>query len=52
MTPDDAPKPIHISLPPTCRYLTLIAAEGSDDSIDNDLCLFVKPRIHLEGAAN
>lgn len=48
MTPADTPKPVHIVLPSSCRYLTLITTQGSDDSIDNDLCLFVKPRIHLE----
>jgi hypothetical protein len=47
LTPEDAPKPVHIVLPTSCRYLTLIATQGSDDSIDNDLCLFARPRIHL-----
>lgn len=47
LTPEDAPKPVHIVLPSDSRYLTLVTTQGSDDSIEHDLCLFVRPRIHL-----
>lgn len=48
MTPEDAPKAIDLDLAGQPRTLTLIATQGTDGSIDNDLCLFVRPRINLE----
>jgi hypothetical protein len=46
--PEDEPQAIEVRLTDQQHYLTLIAAQGTDRSIDNDLCLFVKPRIHID----
>lgn len=48
ISPEDDPKGIDVDLRGTCRFLTLIAAQGSDGSIDNDFCLFLNPIINLE----
>ena len=48
LMPQDDPKEIHVDLPSQNRYLTLITTQGSDGTIDNDLCVFMKPRIHIE----
>lgn len=48
LSPQDKPQPIEIELSDSSRYLTLVTTQGTDNSIENDLCLFVNPTIHLE----
>lgn len=48
VSPHDSPQTIEIQLNQGARYLTLVTTQGSDNSVDNDLCLFAKPMIQLE----
>ncbi len=48
VSPVDTPQQIDIKLNPQARYLTLVAAQGTDNSIMNDACLFVNPTLNLK----
>jgi hypothetical protein len=48
ITPQDTPQPVDIQLTEQNRYLTLVTTQGTDNSIENDLCLFVKPKISID----
>lgn len=47
LSPQDAPQPMDIQLNDRSCYLTLVTTQGTDNSVDNDVCLFVKPAIRL-----
>jgi hypothetical protein len=48
LSPLDTPQPMEIQLNRNCRYLTLVTTQGTDNSVDNDLCVFTKPMISFE----
>ncbi len=48
MSPEDPPQLIDIELNRQARYLTLVATQGTDNSITNDICLFAKPILNLK----
>lgn len=47
-SPFDEPQEIDIKLNPRSRYLTLVATQGTDNSIANDACVFVNPTLKLK----
>lgn len=51
LMPDNDPETLTVDLPADKRYLTLITTQGTDGSLDNDLCLFVKPEISMQKPA-
>lgn len=48
LSPEDGPQPIEIELEQNARYLTLAATQGTDNSIENDNCLFANPNLILK----
>jgi len=48
MSPEDTPQSIDIKLNRQARYLTLVATQGTDNSVVNDICLFAKPTLKLK----
>jgi hypothetical protein len=48
LSPQDAPQSIDLKIDRQAHYLTLAATQGTDNSILNDRCLFVKPTLILK----
>lgn len=48
MSPEDASQNIEIPLNSQMRYLTLVTTQGTDNSITDDMCLFLKPALNLK----
>ena len=48
MSPEDPSHLIDIELDRQARYLTLVATQGTDNSVTNDMCLFTKPMLNLK----
>ncbi|MCE5185232.1 MAG: NPCBM/NEW2 domain-containing protein [Planctomycetaceae bacterium] len=48
LSAQDTPQPIDIKLNDFNRFLTLVTTQGADNTIDNDLCLFARPRIAFQ----
>lgn len=48
MSPEDGAQKIKIPLDRQAHYLTLVTTQGTDNSIADDKCLFVKPLLNLK----
>jgi len=48
LTPRDEPQAIAIQLDEASRFLTLVTTQGSDNSVENDWCLFVEPMLTFD----